>query len=107
MARRDPLIREFAAPAEPVEESELDPVVLDDPDRSGRPGPSATDPGIQAMGDSVTCPWCGGEQDLFLEPSGETGKETFVEECEECTREFEVFVEYDLAGAPHVHSRRT
>lgn len=88
MARRDPLIREFAAPAEPVEESELD-------------------PGIQAMGDSVTCPWCGGEQDLFLEPSGETGKETFVEECEECTREFEVFVEYDLAGAPHVHSRRT
>src|SRR5688500_2868832 len=80
---------------------------LDDPDRSGRSGPAPTDPGIQAIGDTLLCPWCGEELDLFLEPSGEASREEFVEECPTCTRDFEVRVEYDNAGAPHVSAQRT
>jgi cysteine-rich CPXCG protein len=83
-----------------------DPAFLDDPDRSDRPGPAPTEPGIQSLGDTVLCPWCGEELDLFLEPSGEASVEEFVEECPACTRDFEVRVEYDNAGAPHVSVRR-
>jgi hypothetical protein len=86
---------------------EEEPAFLDDPDRTDRPGPAPTDPGIQSLGDTLLCPWCGEEQDLFLEPSGEVSKEEFVEECPACTRDFEVRVDYDNAGAPHVSARRT
>jgi cysteine-rich CPXCG protein len=86
---------------------EEEPAFLDDPDRSDRPGPAPTDPGIQTIGETIVCPWCGEEQDLFLEPSGEASKEEFVEECRACHRDFEVRVEYDQAGAPHVSAQRT
>ena len=91
---------------EPVETEYPDPVFLDDPDRSGREGPAATDPGIETVGETIVCPWCGTEQDLFLEPSGEASREEFVEKCPGCTREFEVRVGYDDAGTPHVHADR-
>ena|SRR5687767_11065849 len=84
-----------------------DPTFPDDPDHSGRPGLAPTDPGIQTVGDSVPCPWCGEEADLFLEPPGDTSKEEFVEECPACTRDFEVRVEYDENGEPHVSAQRT
>ncbi len=101
--REDPVVDEELRAAMGDEE----PAFLDDPDRSERPGPAATDPGIETIGDTVTCPWCGEEQELFLEPGGELSREEFVEECPACTRDFEVRVDYDDAGAPHVSTRRT
>ena len=100
--REDPQVDEELRAAWGDEE----PAFLDDPDRSGRPGPAATDPGIESIGDTIACPWCGEEQELLLEPSGELTREEFVEECPACTRDFEVRVEYDNAGTPHVSARR-
>jgi hypothetical protein len=91
---------------EPEEIDEVEPVMLDDPDRSDLEGLAATDPGITKTGEKVECPWCGAEQELFLEPSGQTSKEEFIEECWACTRDFEVIVEYDASGTPHVRTER-
>jgi hypothetical protein len=108
MAKRDnPPVEYAGRQPDPVEEAYPDPQILDDPDRSGREGPAATDPGIQTTGDEILCPWCGARQDLFLEPSGQSSVEEFVEECAECCRDFEVRVEYDPDGTPHVSTRRS
>ena len=104
---RDPELTYAGDNPEPVETEYPDPEFLDDPDRSGLEGPAGTDPGIQTVGETILCPWCGTEQDLFLEPSGETSREEFVEECPGCTRDFEVRVDYDSAGTPHVYAQRT
>jgi hypothetical protein len=104
--RKDPNVEYAGRQPEPQEDAYPDPEFIDDPDRSERDGPAPTDPGIQTIGSEVVCPWCGAEQDLFLEPSGQSSVEEFVEECAECCRDFEVRVEYDAAGTPHVSARR-
>lgn len=93
-------------PARPVLDDPARPV-LDDPDTGDLPAPAATDPGRTTSDSTVLCPFCGESVDLFLEPSGETGRQDFVEECQACSRDFEVSVEYDHAGTPHIHTDRT
>lgn len=88
----------FEDPARPV---------LDDPDGSDLPAPAATDPGRTTSDSTVMCPFCGEPMELFLEPTGEAARQEFVEECQACSRDFEVTVEYDDAGTPHIHTDRT
>lgn len=81
--------------------------VLDDPDASDLAEPAATDPGRTTSDPEIVCPFCGEPMELFLEPSGETTRQEFVEECPACSRDFEVSVEYDAAGDPQIHINRT
>lgn len=108
---QDPRETDRPAP-EPVEaetieeEEEGAPELIDDPDGGERPPPAPTDPGQTTTDTTFPCPYCGESVDLFLEPTTESGVQEFVEECEACSREFEVRVEYDIAGTPHIQARR-
>lgn len=96
-------------PIEPTGAETEDPArpVIDDPDASDLESPAATDPGRTTSDSTVTCPFCGERMELFLEPGGDRGRQEFVEECQACSRDFEVSVEYDDAGTPRIHTNRT
>lgn len=90
------------------DESRGDPEApLDDPDAGEFPAAAATDPGNTTTDSTVACPFCGEPTELFLEPGGDRGKQEFVEECPACSRDFEVEVDWDDAGVPHIHTDRT
>ncbi|MDX1660240.1 MAG: CPXCG motif-containing cysteine-rich protein [Gemmatimonadota bacterium] len=81
--------------------------VIDDPDMSDLAAPAATVPGRTTSEAEILCPFCGEPNELFLEPGGQRGEQKFVEECRACSRSYEVRVEYDDAGTPHIHTDRT
>ena len=52
----------------------------DDPDA----GPAPTLPGQTFEGSLIRCPWCGTEQDLYLEPPADRPEQEYFEECSAC-----------------------
>ncbi len=63
----------------------------------GRPTDSST----------LSCPYCGEKNELFLEPGLDRGTQEFTEECETCGRTYALTVDYDVAGEPSLHAERT
>lgn len=53
----------------------------------------------------VTCPYCGEEVEITLDPGGEEEQE-YVEDCEVCCRPWSVTVHYGAAGAAEVRVER-
>ena len=71
----------------------------------GHPAPM---PPGRTTGDSTfPCPYCGEENDLFLEPDPDRPVQEFAEECETCGRTYAVTVVYDDLGEPRVHAERS
>ena len=50
---------------------------------------------------TATCPYCGEENTLALDP-GSGGSQDYVEDCQVCCRPWRVIVSYDGSGAAHV-----
>jgi hypothetical protein len=74
----------------------------DDPDA----GPAPTLPG-QAFQDSlVTCPWCGAQQDLYLEPPADRPEQEYFEECSTCGEDFRVAIDWLADGSPRIRIDR-
>lgn len=53
----------------------------------------------------VTCPYCGEEVEITLDPGGEEEQE-YVEDCEVCCRPWSVTVHYGPAGVAEVRVER-
>ena len=53
----------------------------------------------------VTCPHCGEEVEITLDPGGEDEQE-YVEDCEVCCRPWSVTVHYGPAGVAEVRVER-
>ena len=53
----------------------------------------------------VTCPYCGEEVEITLDPGGEDEQE-YVEDCEVCCRPWNVTVHYGPAGVAEVRVER-
>jgi hypothetical protein len=51
----------------------------------------------------VTCPYCGEEIELAVDPGGGTVQE-YVEDCEVCCRPMQLTVSWDQDGAAHAES---
>jgi len=52
----------------------------------------------------VSCPYCGEEAGLSVDPAGGAAQE-YVEDCEVCCRPWAVRLTYGLDGAPSVEVR--
>jgi len=52
----------------------------------------------------VTCPYCGAEVELILDPDG-GATQRYVEDCEVCCRPWQLTVRWDRAGAVTVEAR--
>ena len=74
-------------------------------DELGQPAPVA--PGQTTRDSIFPCPYCGEENDLFLEPDPDRPVQEFAEECEACGRTYAVTVEYNDLGEPSIHAERT
>jgi len=73
----------------------------DDPDAG--PAPTAG----QAYQDSlVTCPWCGAQQDLYLEPPADRPAQEYFEECTTCGEDFRVAIDWLADGSPRIRIDR-
>ena len=79
---------------------------VDDPDRAQLAEPAATVPGRTTDDSVVKCPWCGAQQELFLEPPSDMPDQTYMEECRECGRSFRVDITWGDAGAPSIQTGR-
>ena len=58
------------------------------------------DEGIGSLGETaveVTCPYCGEEVSISVDPSGGATQE-YVEDCEVCCRPWQVYVSCDAGG---------
>lgn len=53
----------------------------------------------------VTCPYCGEDVEITLDPGGEEEQE-YVEDCEVCCRPWSVTVHYGAGGAADVRVER-
>ena len=53
--------------------------------------------GTAETGASVSCPFCGQEVEIALDPAGGEDQE-YVEDCEVCCRPWRVSVRYDGSG---------
>jgi hypothetical protein len=51
----------------------------------------------------VTCPYCGEEIELAIDPGGGSVQE-YVEDCEVCCRPLQLTVSWDAHGAAHVEA---
>jgi hypothetical protein len=51
---------------------------------------------------TVTCPYCGEENEIAVDP-GSGDSQEYIEDCQVCCRPWRVFVAYDDTGAAHVH----
>jgi transcription elongation factor Elf1 len=61
----------------------------------------------QAFQDSlVTCPWCGAQQDLFLEPPVDRPEQEYFEECSTCGEDFRVAIDWLADGSPRIRIDR-
>ena len=87
--------------------SEERPDVVDEmeDDELGSPAPTA--PGRVTGSSTFPCPYCGTENEPFLEPDLEGRAQDFTEECEACGRTYAVSVEFDRSGRPTIHAERT
>lgn len=74
----------------------------DDPDA----GPAPTLPGQTFVDSLVRCPWCGTDQDLFLEPPVDRPEQEFVEECRTCGKDFRVAIDWQDDGSPLIRVDR-
>ena len=68
--------------------------------------PAPVPPGWTTADSTFPCPYCGEENDLFLEPDPSRPDQEFVEECETCGRTYTVTVEYDHLGEPSIQVER-
>jgi hypothetical protein len=50
---------------------------------------------------TVTCPWCGEPNTIFVDQSGGSSQ-TYVEDCEVCCQAWQVTVRLDDKGEPSV-----
>lgn len=71
----------------------------------GAPGPTVRGPASDTS--TLTCPYCGEKNELFLEPDVDRGAQEFTEECETCGRTYALTVDYDPAGRPSILAERT
>ncbi|MGH7570313.1 MAG: CPXCG motif-containing cysteine-rich protein [Gemmatimonadota bacterium] len=69
--------------------------------------PAPTVPGRTTDRSTLSCPYCGEKNDLFLEPDQDQGAQEFTEECETCGRTYALTVDYDADGEPTIHAERT
>jgi hypothetical protein len=53
---------------------------------------------------SVTCPYCGEEVELSLDPSG-GASQRYVEDCEVCCRPWQLTISWDSDGAMTVEAQ--
>lgn len=53
------------------------------------------------MDATVTCPWCGEPNTIFVDQSGGSSQ-TYVEDCEVCCQAWQVTVRLDDEGEPSV-----
>jgi hypothetical protein len=74
----------------------------DDPEA----GPAATQPGQFFQDSLVTCPWCGTQQDLFLEPPVDRPEQEYYEECSTCGEDFRVAIDWLADGSPRIRIDR-
>jgi hypothetical protein len=56
--------------------------------------------GVADLSTSVTCPYCGEEIDLAIDPGGGAVQQ-YVEDCEVCCQAMQVTVRWDEVGAAH------
>jgi hypothetical protein len=54
--------------------------------------------GVADLSTSVTCPYCGEEIDLAIDPGGGAVQQ-YVEDCEVCCQPMQVTVRWDEQGA--------
>jgi hypothetical protein len=52
----------------------------------------------------VSCPYCGAQVELLLDPGGGSSQD-YVEDCEVCCRPWQVSVRWDAGGAAQVEVR--
>ena len=81
--------------------------VLDEVQDRDLRAPAPTVPGRASDNPTLSCPYCGEKNELFLEPDPSGGVQEFTEECETCGRTYALTVEYDAAGEPSIHAERT
>ena len=51
----------------------------------------------------VTCPYCGEENEIAVDPGSGAAQE-YIEDCQVCCRPWRIIVAYDGAGAAHVRA---
>lgn len=68
--------------------------------------PAPIPPAPPTVDSTFPCPYCGEENDLFLEPDPDRPVQEFDEECETCGRTYTVTVEYDDLGEPSIQVER-
>lgn len=74
----------------------------DDPDA----GPAPTLPGQTFEDSLVVCPFCGAENDLFLEPPQDSPDQVYFEECSTCGQDFRVAIDWLEDGSPRIRVDR-
>jgi hypothetical protein len=57
--------------------------------------------GVAELTAWVTCPYCGEEIELLLDPGGGAHQQ-YIEDCEVCCRPLQLAVSWDASGAAHV-----
>jgi hypothetical protein len=60
--------------------------------------------GVADTSAMLTCPYCGVEVELLLDPGGEAVQE-YVEDCEVCCQPWHLTVSWDESGAATVSAR--
>jgi hypothetical protein len=60
--------------------------------------------GVVDMSVWVTCPYCGEETELLVDPGGEAVQQ-YVEDCEICCRPWHLTVSWDETGTAHADVR--
>ncbi|MGH7562997.1 MAG: CPXCG motif-containing cysteine-rich protein [Gemmatimonadota bacterium] len=81
--------------------------VLDEVQDRDLGAPAPTVPGRTTNSSTLSCPYCGEKNELFLEPDQGRGAQEFIEECETCGRTYALTVDYDADGEPSIHAERT
>lgn len=81
--------------------------VLDEVQDRELAAPAPTVPGRTTDSSTLSCPYCGEMNELFLEPDLDRGTQEFTEECETCGRTYALTVDYDARGEPSIHAERT
>ena len=60
--------------------------------------------GVAETAVCVSCPYCGAEVELTLDPGGGS-TQRYVEDCEVCCRPWQLTVRWDPSGAAQVEAR--
>jgi hypothetical protein len=59
--------------------------------------------GVADLSARVTCPYCGEEIELAVDPGGGSPQE-YVEDCEVCCRPMQLTVRWDADGVAYAHA---